>query len=133
MQTFRRLNDSTKYYSLSWRGWLAVGVGGGLLYGAVRVSPLSFKVTLTIALCVLAMSGMVLYALSGQALGPGRYLSAIVRWRLGHKHYLAPPTIGDRRPAGGVLVDAVPISLLDVDETPTWWEPDDEPAEELSC
>jgi hypothetical protein len=35
METLRRLNDPERYYGLSWRSWLGVAIGGGLLYGAV--------------------------------------------------------------------------------------------------
>ena len=59
MQTLRRLNDPERYYGLSWRGWLGVAVGGGLLYGAVRVSPLGLRPTITIIVLALAFFGVV--------------------------------------------------------------------------
>lgn len=109
MQTLRRLNDPTTYYGLSWRGWLAGAVAASVLYAAVRLSPLSFKPTLSLSLFVLMLAGMLLYNLSGQALGIGRYLLAIIAWQLAPKHHRAPDT---RHPVrGGVLVDAVPLTL----------------------
>lgn len=85
MQTFRRLNDPERYYGLSWRGWLAAGGGVGLLYGAVRFSPLAVKPTISITVITLAILGSLLYGLSGQALGPGRFALAAARYALARK------------------------------------------------
>ena len=104
MQTFRRLNDPERYYGLSWRGWLGLGVGGGLLYAAVRVSPLGVKPTISLTVIALAFAGTVLYGLSGQALGPGRFLAAAVRHALSPKQLLAP----ERPDACGLVLDASP-------------------------
>lgn len=104
MQTYRRLNDPERYYGLSWRGWLAAAGGGGLLYGAVRVSPFGLRATITIVVLALALAGVVLYGLSGQAIGPGRYLVALVRYRLAAKALLAPEA-PDKL---GFVLDSVP-------------------------
>jgi hypothetical protein len=80
MQTFRRLNDPERYYGLSWRGWLFVALGGALVYLAVRFSPIGIRPTITITVLALALVGVVLHAVSGQALGPGRYLLALYRY-----------------------------------------------------
>ena len=37
--TLRRLNDRERYYGLTWPGWVALAAAGGILYGAIRVSP----------------------------------------------------------------------------------------------
>lgn len=104
MQTLRRLNDPERYYGLSWRGWLGVGCGGGLLYAAVRISPLGVRPTVTIVVLVLAFCGVVLHASSGQALGPGRHLVALTRYAAAPKQLELPgePT------GGGLLLDAAP-------------------------
>jgi hypothetical protein len=117
MRTFRRLNDPTRYYGLSWRGWIACGVAGGVLYLAIRLSPFGVKPTLTLCVFLLATAGMALYALGGQALGPGRYFAAVVRWRTGPRRYL-PATAGHPRSGGGVVVDAVPLELAEPEEHP---------------
>jgi len=104
MQTLRRLNDPERYYGLSWRGWLGVAVGGGLLYGAVRVSPLGLRPTITIVVLALTFCGVVLHALSGQALGPGRHLLALIRYGLTPKQLMLPAK-PDR---GGLILDAAP-------------------------
>jgi hypothetical protein len=80
MQTFRRLNDAERYYGLSWRGWLLAAVGGAVLYLAVRFSPIGTRPTITITVLALALVAVVLHAVSGQALGPGRYLAALCRY-----------------------------------------------------
>ena len=104
MQTFRRLNDPERYYGLSWRGWLGCGAGGAILYAAVRVSPLGVKPTISVTVIALAFAGTVLYGLSGQALGPGRFLAAAIRHALSRKQLIAP-----ERPDGyGLVLDASP-------------------------
>jgi hypothetical protein len=121
MQTFRRLNDGTRYYGLTWRGWLTTGIAGGLLYLAVRWSPLSYKPTISITLLVMTAAAMALYAVSGQALGPGRYVLAVIRWRLGPAQFRAPDE-HDQPVSGGVLVDAVPLELADASPDQPWWQ-----------
>jgi hypothetical protein len=105
MQTFRRLNDPERYYGLSLRGWGAVAAGAGVLYAAVRLSPLAAKPTISITLIVLALVAGVLLGLSGQAIGPGRYLLAVMRHAVTRREL----TLSDRPDRGGVtLADAPP-------------------------
>jgi hypothetical protein len=104
MRTFRRLNDPERYYGLSWRGWLAAGAGGGLLYVAVRVSPLGLRATVTIVVLVLAFVGVMLHGLSGQAIGPARYLAVVVRYRLASKMLTVP----ERPDRLGLVLDSAP-------------------------
>jgi hypothetical protein len=104
MQTLRRLNDPERYYGLSWRGWLGVAIAGGALYGAVRVSPLGVRPTITIAVLALAFCGVALNALGGHALGPGRHLIALLRYRLSAK-LLEVPAAPER---GGLLLHSTP-------------------------
>ena len=104
MNTFRRLNDPERYYGLSWRGWLGAGAAGGILYLAVRVSPLGFRPTITITVLILALAGLVLYGLAGQAIGPGRYLICLLSYRLADKQLTAPEA-PDKH---GLVLDAAP-------------------------
>ena len=104
MQTLRRLNDPERYYGLSWRGWLGVAIAGGALYGAVRVSPLGVRPTITIVVLALAFCGVALHALGGQALGPGRHLVALLRYRVSRK-LLEVPAAPER---GGLVLDTAP-------------------------
>ncbi len=117
MQTFRRLNDPERYYGLSWRGWLGAGVGAGVLYAAIRLSPLGAKPTISLTGIALAFAATVLYGLSGQAIGPGRFLIAVIRHGLSRKQLACP-----ERPDGhGLVLDAAPAET----QTPT---PDLDPA-----
>ncbi|HUZ84399.1 MAG TPA: hypothetical protein VMU66_06870 [Gaiellales bacterium] len=109
--TLRRLNDRERYWGLSWPTWIAVAVAGALLYGAVRVSPLGTRATITIVVLVLAFAGMVLASVSGQALSPGRQLLAIIRYRRWPKRYRLPTT-PDRR---GLVLDTIPDPDTDLD------------------
>jgi hypothetical protein len=104
MHTFRRLNDPERYYGLSWRGWLAAGAGGGLLYLAVRVSPFGLRPTITIVVLALAFAGVILHGLSGQAIGPARYLAVLVRYRLASKTLTVP----ERPDKLGLVLDSAP-------------------------
>jgi hypothetical protein len=104
VHTFRRLNDPERYYGLSWRGWLAAGAGGGLLYLAVRVSPFGLRPTITIVVLVLAFVGVILHGLSGQAIGPARYLAVVVRYRLASKTLAVP----ERPDKLGLVLDSAP-------------------------
>jgi len=114
MQTLRRLNDPERYYGLSWRGWLGVAIAGGALYGAVRVSPLGVRPTITIVVLALAFCGVALNALGGQALGPGRHLTALVRYQLSPK-LLEVPAAPER---GGLVLDTAPeAEVVDPDGT----------------
>jgi ABC-type uncharacterized transport system YnjBCD substrate-binding protein len=119
--TLRRLDDGTRYYFLTWRQWLAALAGGGLLYAAVRFSPLSEKWTFTAALLLLATAAVAIMPLTGNALGLDRYLAAIVRWTLGPKRYTLTGRDANTQ-RGGVLLSSVPVALVDdrADERVDW-------------
>jgi hypothetical protein len=85
MRTFRRLNDPERFYGLSWRGWIGLAAAGAVLYAAVRFSPLAAKPTISITVITLSLLASVLWGLSGQALGPGRFLIAAVRYSASRK------------------------------------------------
>jgi hypothetical protein len=123
MATLRRLDDATRYYYLTWRQWAAALTAGGVLYGAVRCSPLSGRWTFTAVLLILAALAVTILPLTGSALGLERYLAAIVRWRLGPKHY--SPTTEPLR--GGVLLTSVPVTFTDtpLEDRGGWWADDD--------
>jgi len=126
--TLRRLDDGARYYFLTWRQWLAALAAGGVLYAAVRFSPLSQKWTFTAVLLVLSLIAVAIVPLTGNALGLDRYLAAIVRWTLGPKRYTAGVTVKPLR--GGVLLSSVPLALTDaaVSDHGEWWQGKDERA-----
>jgi hypothetical protein len=124
--TLRRLDDGTRYYFLTWRQWAAALTAGGVLYAAVRFSPLSQKWTFTAVLLGLAGVAVVILPLTGNALGLDRYLAAIVRWTLGPKQYTLAGRAGTTL-RGGVLLSSVPLRLVDhdVETRIDWHELDD--------
>jgi hypothetical protein len=110
--TLRRLNDRERYWGLTWPGWIAAVAAGGVLYGAVKLSPFGFKPTITIVALLIALFAMVLLGVSGQALSPGRQLQAIARYRRSPKQWtlaLGPDN------HGLVLVTAPPPDFYDTD------------------
>jgi hypothetical protein len=124
--TLRRLDDGTRYYHLTWRQWAAALTAGGVLYAAVRFSPLSQRWTFTAVLLLLAAVAVTILPLTGNALSLDRYLAAIVRWRLGAKHH----TLVSEPVRGGVMLTSVPVTLTDTppgeDQRGDWWPDDDD-------
>jgi hypothetical protein len=124
--TLRRLNDRERYWGLTWPGWIAAIAAGGVLYGAVTVSPFGFKPTVTIVALLIGLFAMVLLGVSGQALSPGRQLQAIARYRRSPKRW-SLPTAADKH--GLVLASAPPdiddAEALDLDlDVHRLWEKD---------
>lgn len=109
MQTLRRLNDPERYYGLSWREWAGVGLAGGLLYAAVRLSPLGVRPTVTIVVLISAFCGVLLRAASGQALSPARLLVAVVRYVIVPKRLLLP----EAPERGGLVLVSAPETGAD--------------------
>ena len=83
---------------------MAASAHGGLLYLAVRVSPLGLRATITIVVLALAFVGVILHGLSGQAIGPARYLAVVVRYRLASKVLTVP----ERPDKLGLVLDSAP-------------------------
>ena len=103
--TLRRLNDRERYYGLTWPGWVALVAAGGVLYGAVRVSPFGLRATVTVVVLVLAFLASIALALQGQTIGPGRYLLALYRYRRAHQAARAANGQPDRH---GLVLDVAP-------------------------
>jgi hypothetical protein len=104
IETLRRLNDRERYYGLTWPGWLGAAAAVGALYGAVRLSPFGARPTITVVVLVLAAGAVVVAGLSGQAIGPGRYLVVIWRYQRARKQ-LAVPERPDRL---GLVLESAP-------------------------
>jgi hypothetical protein len=111
MPTLRRLNDRERYYGLTFPGWIGVALAGALLYVAIQVSPFGTRATITIVVLVLAFAGVVIAAVSGQALSPARHLAAIVRYHRAAKRLELAPRPDNR----GLVLDSAP-QLEVVDE-----------------
>ena len=111
--TLRRLNDRERYYGLTWPGWIAIALAGGVLYGAVRVSPFGLRPTVTAVVLVLAFCASLALALGGQTIGPARYLLALYRYRRAPKQ-LGLPSKPDRH---GLVLDVAPSPETDSEPT----------------
>jgi hypothetical protein len=112
--TLRRLNDRERYWGLTWPGWIAAAGAGGVLYGAIELSPFGFKPTVTVAVLLLALFAMILLGVSGQALSPVRQLQAIVRYRRSSKRW-ALSAEPDKR---GLVLSAAPSLPAALDDDP---------------
>ncbi len=124
MPTLRRLDDGTRYYHLTFRQWAAALAGLAVLYGAVRVSPLSHKWTFTVVVLLLSGVAAVIAPLTGNALGVERYLAALVRRGVGRRYFTPLDTGWVVR--GGVVLASVPAALTLPPEAPLdAWELDD--------
>jgi len=119
MRTFRRLNDPERYYGLTLRGWVGLAAGVGVLYAAVRLSPLQAKPTISITLVLLTLVAGLLLGLSGQAIGPGRLLLAVLRYAATRRKLIAPVR-PDRQ--GVALADPPPIATARGEEDDVFGE-----------
>jgi hypothetical protein len=104
MQTLRRLNDRERYWGLTWPGWISIIATVGILYAAVRLSPFGARPTISVVVLALAFGAVMVMGLSGQAIGPGRYLIVIWRYRRTRK-LLVVPGAPDKR---GLVLDTAP-------------------------
>jgi hypothetical protein len=118
--TYRRLNDGTRYWGMTWRGWACASVGGGLLYAAARLSPLhDVRLTLMFLLWLSGAAIVVQIAVTGKALSPGQYILAYMRWRFGSRAWTTPGS--EQAISGGRRVDAIPLGLdATTDTAPAW-------------
>jgi len=126
MQTYRRLNDGVRYYGLTIRGLIYVGLAAALIYLVVRISPLSFRPTLTITLFMIGPAATMLYVVSGNAMSPDRYLAAVFAWRTRRRFYDTATASEPRR--GGVVVDAIPKRLVPEPAAAPEWEDELDPS-----
>jgi hypothetical protein len=112
--TLRRLNDRERYWGLTWPGWCAAAAAGGVLYGAVKLSPFGLKPTVTIVVLLLAFGVTLILGVSGQALSPARHLRAIVAYRRSPKRW----ALSTKRDGQGLVLASAPTlttPVIDVD------------------
>jgi hypothetical protein len=110
--TLRRLNDRERYWGMTWPGWAAATAAGGVLYGAVKLSPFGIKPTVTIVILLLAFGATLVLAVSGQALSPTRHLRAILAYRRSPKRWALSAKPDER---GLLLTGALPTTGADRD------------------
>lgn len=108
--TLRRLNDRERYWGMTWPGWCAAAAAGGVLYGAVKLSPFGAKSTVTIVVLLLAFGVTLVLGVSGQALSPARHLRAIVAYRRSPKRW----SLSAKQDGRGLLLASAPTLITPV-------------------
>ena len=89
--TLRRLNDRERYYGLTWPGWVALAVAGGILYGGGPRLPVRAPRDRDRRRSRARVRRERRARTAGADDRPGRYLLALYRYRRAAKQ-LAPPT-----------------------------------------
>lgn len=100
--SYRTLGDPTKLLGLSIAHWLLVVAAGGLAYGWLQVSPLGFRLSVSVAAVTLGpLIGF--YLLFGsEGMPVGRVARGVFSWRFRASHLIA--TTAETRPRRGALV-----------------------------
>ena len=122
--TLRRLNDRERYWGLTWPGWGAAAAAGGVLYGAVKLSPFGTKPTVTIAALILATIVVLVLGVSGQALSPSRQLLALFT----HRRRPTQWTLRDEPAPHGLVLSSAPTLPGDPTTSPAGAAGDGVPA-----
>lgn len=125
---YRTLNEPTRLLGLSLTGWAVVLVAGGAGYGWLLVSPLPWRVNVSLAAIVLGAPAALMVLREQSTISLARLLAGVVRWRARPALLVAPSS---QRPVGrgGVRLDtpAPPRGepLIEVAQLPWLDEPID--------
>lgn len=79
---YRTLNEPTRLLGLSIGAWLAIVAAAGTGYGWLLVSPLGWRVNVSMAVTGLGAPLALLVLREQTTIGPGRLLLAVAAWRL---------------------------------------------------
>jgi len=127
---YRTLNDPTRLLGVSVSGWAVLLGAGAAGYGRLLVSPLPWRVNVSLAAIGLGAPAALMLLHEQSTISPARLLAAVVRWRARPALVLAPTS---ERPVthGGARLDRPPSALdeqlAEPDELP--WLHDTEPQE----
>jgi hypothetical protein len=126
---YRTLNEPTRLFGLSIATILAAAAAAVLGYAWLLISPLPWRVNVSIAVIGLGAPLVLLVVRESAALSPARLLVAVIRWRV------RPPNIEDvthssRIRRGAVRLDAPPAGSgdgpLDPPAELPWLEDDED-------
>lgn len=120
MRPLRRLDDPTTYFGLSLINWLYVASVFGVLYFLIAVAHAPFRPVVTLTCLVGGALAMLMTQSARQALGPARYLRALLaqrRHRRGLITHEPAPLL-----KGGVRLRELPPY---VEPTFTGWDPNE--------
>ena len=81
-RAYRTLNEPTRLLGLSLGAWLAVVLAAGAGYAWLLVSPLGWRVNVSLVVIALGAPLALLVLREQTTISPGRLLLAILRWRL---------------------------------------------------
>ncbi len=79
---YRTLNEPTRLLGLSIGAWLALVLAAGVAYGWLLVSPLGWRVNVSMAVIGLGAPLALLVLREQTTISPGRLLLAVAAWRL---------------------------------------------------
>jgi len=100
-RAYRTLNEPTRLLGLSLGAWLAVILVAGAGYAWLMVSPLGWRVNVSLVVIALGAPLALLVLREQTTISPGRLLLAILAWRL------RPAEITGVQDSGGVRRGAV--------------------------
>jgi hypothetical protein len=100
---YRTIDQPSQLLGLSTAAWATALVCFGAGYAWVTISPLPFRLNLSLAVIGLGAPLILVMLREQTALSPGRVLAAVLRWRI-KPTLLGPPAI-DAKIAGAVRLD----------------------------
>jgi hypothetical protein len=101
---YRTLDEPTRLFGIALSGWAALLLASGLGYAWLLLSPLGWRVSLSVAVVVLGGPACLLALREQSTVGPGRLLLGVLRWRL-RPAAVVGPTDACRVSRGGVRLD----------------------------
>ena len=103
-RAYRTLNEPTRLLGLSIGAWLAVVSAAGAGYAWLMVSPLGWRVNISLVVIALGAPLALLVLREQTTISPGRLLLAILAWRLRPTAITGVQDLGEVR-RGAVRLD----------------------------
>lgn len=100
---YRTLNEPTRLLGLSLPGWAVVLAAAGAGYGWLLVSPLPWRLNMSIAVIVLGAPAALLVLREQTTITPARLLAGVIAWRARPARLVAVTGPVGR---GGIRLDA---------------------------
>ena len=113
-RTFRSLDEAPKLLGFTMRQWIALIASGGAVLGLVYLARLPAKPAITLFVFVIGLPAALTYVSESGGLQLGVLLRDMCRWRL-HQQVLPPPTTGEARVRGVVVLAAADPPLVEHD------------------
>ena len=121
---YRTLSEPTMLFGVALGGWAAILSAGALGYGWLLVSPMPWRLNVSLVMVGLGAPLALLLLRESSAISPARMLAAAVRWRA------RPSAVTGARPvvdgAVRLTVAPAPPDELEVRDELPWIDRDDE-------